>query len=454
MSSNGRLRDNELVTIVGGGRLRADAGRSWNAFARLCASKGFTVQVTDSYRPLGRPGDYARGVWSQWSAWERYKDHGGNLAATPGQSNHGAGTALDLPPATVEAVRKWGDQFGWNHNHTDAPSESWHHLYKPENVDRAVVNRWSTAQPGDTLQPGAVGMGVVIMKRRLREWGAWPRGWRIDGRYAGRTIRAVRAFQKARHLTPDGIVGPGTWQALNAKPPRVRKPLVRPKPPRAPAAPVARPHADRPVVPVGRSYFADVYEGDTFDARAYANSGQTLIVLKATEGRTFADSTYQARVKAARKASLIVFSYHYARPSANPAEREAENFALAIKTAGLDRDPLHRAILDWEDPHAEGTRNDDWVKAFAARLGELGVTLRVLYSGGWYLNSGTLTKWPVDHTGRALRYWHASYQTDPELTLPKIATGHLWAVQFTDNAPGSPKHVLQGVSAGDVSYLK
>lgn len=38
----------------------------------------------------------------------------------------------------------------------------------------------------------------------------------IDGRRGGNLRRALAAFQKARGLAPDGLLGPETWRALNA----------------------------------------------------------------------------------------------------------------------------------------------------------------------------------------------------------------------------------------------
>jgi len=453
MASNGRLNPRDLAPISGGGKLQTDAARAWNAFARCVWSEhGQRVQVTDSYRPLGKPGDLRRGVWSQWAAWERYQQ-GGNLAARPGTSNHGWGLAVDLPPATVELVRKYGAPFGWDHRHTDAPSESWHHLWRAGETNQQLVRKWSAVGVGDTIRPGDVGGGVTYAKQRLKLWGAWPRTWKIDNRYAGRTHLAVKAFQKAHRLPADGVIGPNTWKALNSRPSHpVRKPVVKPKPavqpPRPkPAAPVNTPK------PTDRTYFADVYEGDKFDAVAYRDGGSRLIILKATEGRTWQDGTYKARVAACRKAKLTVFSYHCARPgNGNTPESEAANFATAIKAAGAHLDPAHRCVLDWEDPNFKANGNE-WVRRFIKAFAAHGLTLRVLYSGSWYLKS-TLTEWPRDEHGRELRYWHASYSTLPEHNVLKLAEKHLWAVQFTDNNQGNPSHRLPGVSAGDVSYLK
>jgi peptidoglycan hydrolase-like protein with peptidoglycan-binding domain len=36
----------------------------------------------------------------------------------------------------------------------------------------------------------------------------------LDGKFGGGTEAAVRAYQRAHRLVPDGIVGTKTWQAL------------------------------------------------------------------------------------------------------------------------------------------------------------------------------------------------------------------------------------------------
>ena len=433
MSANGRLRANELSTIAGGGRLAVPAARSWNAFARMMkAEHGFSVQVNDSYRPLGARGDLAAGRWSQWAAWERYQQ-GGNLAARPGTSNHGLGRALDLAPDTISAVASHGDKFGWNHAHTDAPSESWHHLWLDSQTDHKLVARWSTVQAGDSLAPGDRGPGVKAMKQRLKAWGAWPVLWRIDDRYAGRTILAVKAFQKAHHLTADGLVGPSTWRALNTRPPiKPSRPVVRPKP--APTRKLPN--------------FADVYSGDSFDAKAYKAAGYSMICMKATEGHNFTDPAVASRVVEARAQGLDVFLYHFSRPSNNQPEVEAQHFASVAKSIGVG---VHdRLVLDWEDPKYDGNPGAaHWIMRFAQELGKHGLTLRVLYSGGPYLQGGSVTSMPADHAGNPLRFWLAAYTAKPEAYCPKWAQKALWAVQFTDKAR------VPGIgNPCDYSYLK
>ena len=420
MSQNGRLKKSELEPIAGGGQLEKQAARAWNALARMLKLEhGIDVQVTDSYRPLGKPGDLKAGRWSQYAAWERYQA-GGNLAAHPGTSNHGAGRALDLPGATAAAVAKYGDPFGWNHAHTDAPREPWHHLWLANETNHALVARWSTSQPGQRIQPGDHGPGVLELKHRLAAWGAWPRAWRVDDRYAGRTNQAVRAFQKAHHLKPDGIVGPGTWRALNTRPPAPRRPLLKP-----------RPAAPRPTPPLSK--FADIYAGDAFEAIAYRQAGHSMVALKATEGRTYTDESFLPRVQQARAAGLCVFAYHFARPSNNEPEAEADHFAQVVLKAGVkDRD---RLVLDWEDPKHDGAPGaTTWIEKFARRLSTHGLTLRVLYAGGPYLEASGMTSMPTDHTGKPLRFWLAAYTANPETYAPAFTRQHLWAVQYTDRA--------------------
>ncbi len=61
---------------------------------------------------------------------------------------------------------------------------------------------------------GDEGTEVLDIQRRLIELGAVLDPAELDGRFGASTDRAVRAFQAARTLRVDGLVGPDTWGQL------------------------------------------------------------------------------------------------------------------------------------------------------------------------------------------------------------------------------------------------
>jgi hypothetical protein len=62
------------------------------------------------------------------------------------------------------------------------------------------------------LQPGDTGEAVQQLQAELQRIGVLPSP--MDGQYGPVTEAAVREFQRTQGLTPDGIVGTETWQAL------------------------------------------------------------------------------------------------------------------------------------------------------------------------------------------------------------------------------------------------
>jgi hypothetical protein len=76
-----------------------------------------------------------------------------------------------------------------------------------------VATRSTTSPPTTTLKPGDTGLQVKALQRELAGLGYAVGA--IDGNYGPTVAKAVTAFQRAHHLTPDGIVGPATLTALS-----------------------------------------------------------------------------------------------------------------------------------------------------------------------------------------------------------------------------------------------
>jgi peptidoglycan hydrolase-like protein with peptidoglycan-binding domain len=68
-----------------------------------------------------------------------------------------------------------------------------------------LIQPWPIVQEGDREHP------VRTVQHLLRARG---KTVTVDGIFGAKTATAVRAFQKDKHLTQDGDVGPDTWSAL------------------------------------------------------------------------------------------------------------------------------------------------------------------------------------------------------------------------------------------------
>jgi hypothetical protein len=97
---------------------------------------------------------------------------------------------LDRVPIALISQR-WGATYlGWSETLND-------------------VRVWTAHAPGErALRKGNTGRDVAALQRRLRVTGD------RDGQFWDDTDAAVRAFQRAQHLTVDGVVGPATWKEL------------------------------------------------------------------------------------------------------------------------------------------------------------------------------------------------------------------------------------------------
>jgi hypothetical protein len=128
--ANGQLPDSALCDIPGGGRLRSDAARAFfllNVQAERVFGSGLCVGST--YRTYAEQG----ALYAQKPS----------LAAPPGSSNHGYGTAIDFcgaGSAEGTSVHEWlqsvGPRFGWVlpgwAQAGGSRPEPWHFEYLPE----------------------------------------------------------------------------------------------------------------------------------------------------------------------------------------------------------------------------------------------------------------------------------------------------------------------------------
>jgi hypothetical protein len=74
-----------------------------------------------------------------------------------------------------------------------------------------VVRKLLTGQHYALAYPGAEGPDIPYMQLRLTAHGFY---CMADGVYGPKTVGQAKAFQTAKRLVPDGIVGRDTWRAL------------------------------------------------------------------------------------------------------------------------------------------------------------------------------------------------------------------------------------------------
>lgn len=118
---------------------------------------------------------------------------------------------------TCEGLSQWGSQNLAQQGYTsDQILRSYYG--NVETVVNAPIRGNTRSYPGTPLRVGSTGPNVVVIQTSLnrisQNYPAIPKVTPVDGIFGSRTEASVRAFQSIFGLTPDGIVGPGTWYAL------------------------------------------------------------------------------------------------------------------------------------------------------------------------------------------------------------------------------------------------
>lgn len=118
---------------------------------------------------------------------------------------------------TCEGLSQWGSQnLAQQGYSSDQILQSYYG--NVETVTNAPIRGITSSYPGAPLRRGSTGPSVVVIQTSLnriaQNYPAIPKIPVVDGIFGSRTEASVIAFQQIFGLTPDGIVGPGTWYEL------------------------------------------------------------------------------------------------------------------------------------------------------------------------------------------------------------------------------------------------
>ncbi len=118
---------------------------------------------------------------------------------------------------TCEGLSQWGSQNLAQQGYT-ANQILQSYYGNVETVVNAPIRGIASSYPGTPLRRGSSGPNVVVLQVALnrisQNYPAIPKIPTADGIFGSRTEAAVVAFQRIFGLTPDGVVGPGTWYEI------------------------------------------------------------------------------------------------------------------------------------------------------------------------------------------------------------------------------------------------
>ena len=127
------------------------------------------------------------------------------------QSQHYAGVAFDmgqnLSPSERDALRNLAYSLGvWSYIEPAYLTPTWVHVDTRLGPPACVEGGYPV------VQYGSIGVYVLTLQDALNAVGFTGSG--LDGIFGRGTLSSVTRFQSSQGLTPDGVVGCATWEAL------------------------------------------------------------------------------------------------------------------------------------------------------------------------------------------------------------------------------------------------
>jgi GH25 family lysozyme M1 (1,4-beta-N-acetylmuramidase) len=167
-----------------------------------------------------------------------------------------------------------------------------------------------------------------------------------------------------------------------------------------------------------------------------AGAGISFAIMKATEGRTYVDTTYAGNRAAAKAAGLVVTAYHFARPdgSAGDAVAEARHFVDNASIAARDIVP----VLDLEVTGGMGRiALTNWAWTWLEEVERLLRVKPMIYSGPYRWS--TVMADTTEFADAGYRLWLAHWTEEDPWVPAEDWGGNGWTFwQYTDcgSVPG------------------
>ena len=182
----GREAGIDIVRVTSGGQARKGSGGKRTGSTRHDDGAAADLQLEKGGKVLSFENPLERPIIARFVS----------AAAARGATGIGAGVGY-MGPHTLHIG--FGSKLVWGAGGRSASAPAW----LREAVAAASSRPAATAKK--TLRLGDKGSDVLALQKRL---------FALDGHFGPTTEAAIKAFQQSRGLTPDGIVGPATWEAL------------------------------------------------------------------------------------------------------------------------------------------------------------------------------------------------------------------------------------------------
>ncbi|GLC32929.1 GH25 family lysozyme [Clostridium omnivorum] len=155
------------------------------------------------------------------------------------------------------------------------------------------------------------------------------------------------------------------------------------------------------------------------DFNQVKNNGVEIVILKASEGKTWQDPTFKDKYNNAKAAGLKVGAYHFLR--GNAPQDEASNFLNMIEGLSLDC----KLIIDAEVDLGGIETTSNQVKAVKDILVSKGYDV-ALYSGEYFYNTN------LNNSVKDIPLWVAKYSNNK----PNVSSYIGWQYSDVGNVPG------------------